>query len=212
MSGAADRANEAGGPVNAAGGPANAAMVRLSKRLSRVLRHAPGSIGLTLDPRGWVPVDELLAALAAHGPPVSRAQLDAVVAGNDKQRFAVLTGRDGVARIRASQGHSVGVPVDLDLPELAPPAELFHGTPAGNLPSIMADGLRPGRRHHVHLSADPATARTVGLRRGTEVAVLVVAAAEMARAGQVFQRSANGVWLTGHVAARYLSRSDAPGR
>ena len=186
-------------------------MVRLSKRISRVLRHAPGSIGVTRDARGWVPVDDLLAALAAHGPPVSREQLDAVVAGNDKQRFAVLTGADGVTRIRANQGHSARVPVDLGLPEVSPPALLFHGTPAGNLPSIMADGLRPGRRHHVHLSADPATARRVGLRRSTEVAVLVVAAADLARTGQVFQRSENGVWLTGHVPARYLTRPDTTG-
>ena len=74
--------------------------VRISRRMSLVLRHRPEVAGLTLDPHGWVPVDDLLAALG-----VDRATLDAVVA-DDKERFAVETGPDGVDRIRASQGHS----------------------------------------------------------------------------------------------------------
>ena len=102
----------------------NREQVRLSKRLSLVLRHRPEVAGLTLDANGWVPVAELLAALG-----ITRAELDLVVADNDKARFAVATGPDGVDRIRASQGHSRRVAVDLDLPPAAPPAVLFHGTP-----------------------------------------------------------------------------------
>jgi putative RNA 2'-phosphotransferase len=172
--------------------------VRTSKRMSRALRHRPGAVGLTLDPHGWVPVADLLAALG-----ITRDQLDAVVAGNDKQRFAIETGTDGVERIRASQGHSV--PVDLGLTPVEPPAELFHGTTAANLPTILAEGLRPGRRHHVHLSADMPTARAVGARRGpADVVVLRVDAAGMSAAGLAFYRSANGVWLTDAVPPRYL--------
>lgn len=185
-------------------------LIRLSKRLSRVLRHAPGSIGVTLDPQGWVPVGELLAALAAHGAPMSRDDLEAVVAGNDKQRFALATGPDGVTRIRANQGHSRGVAVDLALEPAEPPARLFHGTPAANLPSILVDGLRPGRRHHVHLSVDEATALTVGRRRTPQVAILVVDAAGLAATGHLFHRSANGVWLTAYVPPRYLTISSEP--
>ena len=84
-------------------------LVKLSKRMSKALRHDPDRAGLVLDPAGWTPVDALLAALR-----IERAELDAVVAGNDKQRFAVERGTDGVLRIRANQGHSV--PVDLGLP------------------------------------------------------------------------------------------------
>ena len=174
-------------------------VVRVSKRLSFVLRHRPDSVGLRLDPQGWVAVDDLLGALAAHGLVLSREDLDRVVATNDKRRFAF----DGTGtRIRASQGHSVRV--DLGYRPEPPPAELFHGTPRRLLAPILAEGLRPGRRHAVHLSGDVATARAVGARRGEPV-VLRVDAAAMAADGAVFTRSANGVWLTEAVPARYLS-------
>ena len=177
-------------------------VVRVSKRLSYVLRHAPGSIGLTLDEAGWVEVDALLTALAAAGTPVTRAELDEVVTRNDKRRFALdPPGR----RIRASQGHSV--PVDLGYAPEPPPAELFHGTVERLLPAVLAEGLRPGRRHAVHLSADVATARRVGSRRGPPV-VLRVDGAGMHADGAVFTRSANGVWLVAAVPPRYLTVLD----
>ncbi len=173
-------------------------MVRTSKRLSRHLRHAPGEIGLVLGEGGWVAVADLLAALAAHGRAVSREELAHVVAHNDKRRFAFdETGE----RIRASQGHSV--PVDLGLPESTPPPVLYHGTVAAALAAIRREGLRPMRRHHVHLSADVATAARVGSRRGRPV-VLRVDAAAMAEAGHRFLVSANGVWLTDAVPPGFL--------
>jgi putative RNA 2'-phosphotransferase len=176
----------------------------LSRRLSYVLRHAPGSIGLSLDDAGWVDVDELLTALARHGRPVTRTELDDVVARNDKQRFAVdATG----TRIRASQGHSV--PIDLGYAPERPPAELFHGTVERNLAGILAEGLRPGNRHAVHLSPDVSTARTVGARRGRPV-VLRVDAAALAAEGARFTRSANGVWLVDTVPPRHLTVLDPP--
>ena len=173
-------------------------LVRISRRLSLVLRHRPESIGVTLDSAGWVAVDELLAALAAHGTRISRAGLDAVVAGNDKSRFAF---DPAGTRIRASQGHTV--PVELGYAPVPPPAVLYHGTVAASLDSIFRTGLRPGRRHDVHLSADRPTAQKVGARRGRPV-VLAVDAPRMAADGHEFRRSANGVWLTAAVPAEYL--------
>lgn len=172
--------------------------VRISRRLSMVLRHRPQSVGIALDPAGWVAVDTLLAALAAHGTRISRAELDAVVAGNDKQRFAFDPSGAG---IRASQGHTV--PVDLGYTPLPPPAVLYHGTVAASIDSILRTGLRPGRRHDVHLSADVRTAEKVGARRGAPV-ILEVDAARMAADGHEFRRSANGVWLTAAVPAEYV--------
>lgn len=165
--------------------------VRLSKRLAYVLRHDPGSAGVTLDPAGWTDVDGLLAALARTGPAVTREDLERVVAGSDKQRFAL----DG-DRVRAQQGHSV--PVDLGLAPTEPPEVLFHGTVARPLPAILAGGLRPQGRHHVHLSPDVPTARAVGARRGRPV-VLSVAAGALWRSGRPFYRSGNGVWLVDAV-------------
>ncbi|MFK0171225.1 RNA 2'-phosphotransferase [Streptomyces sp. NPDC090306] len=170
--------------------------VKVSKYLSKHLRHQPERIGLVLDEAGWVEIDTLLAATRAHGFPVSRAELDHVVATNDKRRFAV----EGT-RIRASQGHTVEV--DLGLPATAPPAYLYHGTVARNLDAIRAEGLRPMNRHDVHLSADRETAARVGARRGRPV-VLSVDTGAMHRDGHEFRVSANGVWLTAAVPARYL--------
>jgi putative RNA 2'-phosphotransferase len=175
------------------------AIVDTSKLLSYVLRHRPGSIGLTLDPHGWADVDTLLAALTAHGRRVDRALLDRVVGDNDKRRFAFSA--DG-ARIRASQGHSVAI--DLALPPQAPPPVLYHGTAGRFMKSILAQGLRAGARRHVHLSRDVDTARRVGARHGVPV-VLRVDAARMAADGSTFYVSENGVWLTDAVAARYLT-------
>lgn len=173
-------------------------LVRASRFLSLVLRHRPEHVGITLDPAGWVRVDELLAAARRSGFALDRATLERVVAENDKRRFA-LSG-DG-ARIRASQGHSVDV--DLGLAPQAPPEELFHGTATRFLESIRSEGLRPGSRIHVHLSPDEATARTVGRRHGAPV-VLRVAAGDMHRDGHELVRSENGVWLALAVPAMYL--------
>jgi len=179
------------------------AAVRDSKFLSGVLRHNPGKIGVELDAAGWVDVDVLLAALASHGRRVGRSRLDYVVEHNNKKRFEYDASG---TRIRASQGHSV--PVDLGYESRVPPETLYHGTATRSLDSIFSEGLKPGRRHHVHLSVDIETAAKVGARHG-KPAVLVVAAARMHEAGHEFFRSTNGVWLTEHVAPQYLSPTSA---
>ncbi|MEU9332999.1 RNA 2'-phosphotransferase [Streptomyces sp. NPDC048290] len=170
--------------------------VKVSKYLSKHLRHQPERIGLEPDTGGWVEIDTLIAAAAAHGFRFTREELDQVVATNDKQRFAV----EGT-RIRASQGHTIDV--DLGLPPATPPPYLYHGTVARHLDAIRAQGLRPMNRHAVHLSADRETATRVGARRGRPV-VLAVDSGAMHRDGHVFQVSANGVWLTGAVPVGYL--------
>ncbi|GAA4025613.1 RNA 2'-phosphotransferase [Allokutzneria multivorans] len=172
-----------------------ARLVSVSKRMSRHLRHAPEEIGITLDAAGWVAVADLIAALR-----ITRAELETVVAGNDKRRFAFdETGE----LIRASQGHSVAV--DLGLEAAVPPATLYHGTVERFLPAILSEGLRPMKRHAVHLSADVETAHRVGSRRGSAT-ILVIDAAAMSADGHTFHRSANGVWLTSTVPPRYLTR------
>ena len=171
---------------------------RHSKFLSQHLRHQPEAIGLTLQAGGWVTVADLLAACAAHGHPLTRDELDDLVEDNDKQRFAY----DEVGqRLRAQQGHSVAV--DLELAPAAPPAVLYHGTAPAALPAIRVTGLQKMSRHHVHLTADEATARRVGQRRGRPV-LLTVAAAAWHAAGGVFYRSGNGVWLTEGVPPQYV--------
>src|SRR6185369_8308359 len=179
----------------------NRRLVTLSKFLAKHLRHAPDALGLSLQPGGWVPVDDLLAASEKVGFPISYDELIECVETNDKQRFSFDDTGD---LIRANQGHSVEV--DLKLEEAEPPEVLFHGTVERFLASIVAEGLKKGKRHHVHLSVDVATARKVGARRGKPI-VLQVDALRMHRDGHTFFVSVNGVWLTEAVPVDYLKRT-----
>lgn len=175
-------------------------LVKISKYLAKHLRHQPERLGLTLAPGGWVPVDVLLAACARHNFPLTRAELDEVVARNAKRRYSYdATG----TAIRANQGHSVAV--DLQLAAVAPPPLLYHGTGERSIESIMREGLRKMARHHVHLSPDVDTARVVGARHG-KPAILSVATGAMHRDGHTFYCSENGVWLVDHVPPHYLQR------
>ena len=169
--------------------------VKVSKYLSKHLRHQPERIGLALDEGGWVEIDTLIAAAAAHGFRFTREELDHVVAANDKKRFAIDGTRSAPARATASRSTS-GCPG-------TPPPYLYHGTVDRFLDAIRAEGLRPMNRHAVHLSPDRETATRVGARRGRPV-VLSVDAAAMHRDGHLFHVSANGVWLTETVPPRYL--------
>lgn len=172
--------------------------VRISKFLSLHLRHQPADLGLTLEPGGWVPVADLIAGAARKGIPITPAELAEVVRASDKRRFAF---DESGTKIRANQGHSAEV--DLQLEPAEPPAMLYHGTADRFLAAILRDGLRKMNRHHVHLSADTATAAKVGSRHGRLV-TLEVDAAGMHAAGHAFFRSANGVWLVDAVPPGYL--------
>lgn len=175
-------------------------LIRISKYLSKHLRHQPERLGLTLQDGGWVGVEELLAACSRNRMPLTRAELDEVVERNSKRRFSYDAGG---TRIRANQGHSVEV--DLQLAPMEPPETLYHGTGHNAVDSVLEAGLLKMRRHHVHLSVDVATARMVGSRHGRPV-VLAVAAGEMHRGGHEFFVTENGVWLVEHVPPAYLER------
>lgn len=175
-------------------------LVKISKFLSKHLRHAPEAIGITLEPGGWVEVETLLEACAKHGMRISRETLNTVVTDNSKQRFGFdETG----TRIRANQGHSTNVTLEFE--SLTPPETLYHGTATKFLPSIFESGLKRMKRHHVHLSSDTETAAKVGLRHG-KLAMLEVDARAMVEAGFIFYRSENNVWLVDFVPTKYLSQ------
>jgi putative RNA 2'-phosphotransferase len=176
---------------------ASASHKDVSRFLSRVLRHEPQSIGLTLDAHGWVHVDALVERAGAHGMRLTRDLVLHVAEVSDTQLFA----SDGTGRIRANHGHTV--PVDLGIKPSRPPSILFHGTAMASVASIRAEGLVPGVRQYVHLSADAAAATSVGRRRGRPV-LLRVAAGRMWSAGYKFVRSASAVWLTPVVPAEFI--------
>ncbi|MBE6762830.1 MAG: RNA 2'-phosphotransferase [Ruminococcaceae bacterium] len=176
-------------------------LLAASRFLSLLLRHKPDAAGITLDEHGWADVPQLLRGMA-HRHPLTMAQLEEIVRTDSKQRYAFNADK---TKIRANQGHSVRV--DVELEQLEPPAVLYHGTGEKNVDSILKEGLLPQTRLYVHLSKDTDTAQTVGARHG-KPAVFVVESGRMYADGFVFYRSQNGVWLTAHVPPAYLKRDD----
>ena len=173
-------------------------LTRTSKFLSLVLRHSPERIGLALEHGGWASVSELLRLANESGHSLTEDALFRIVEENDKQRFSLTPDRTW---IRANQGHSIQV--DLGIESSEPPEYLYHGTAKKNLVSIRRDGLLPGKRQHVHLSLDEATAVAVGSRHGSPV-VIVIESGVMCQAGLEFLLSSNGVWLTRHVPLQFI--------
>lgn len=171
-----------------------------SKFIAYVLRHAPESIGLALDAEGWADIDALVAGAVASGRGLTRPDVVHATVSGAKKRYE-LSG-DG-QRIRALQGHSTPQ-VQRSFEPVVPPARLFHGTATRFLDAIRAQGLLPGTRQHVHLSADEATAVQVGQRHG-KAHVLWVDAGRMHAMGHAFHRAENGVWLTQAVPPEFLS-------
>ncbi|MCF0114206.1 MAG: RNA 2'-phosphotransferase [Erysipelotrichaceae bacterium] len=172
---------------------------RISKQLCYVLRHAPESIGISLDNHGWAKVKELIQGYNEHhSDKLDRELLEKIVAEDDKMRYSFS--EDG-SKIRCNQGHSIQV--DVELEEKVPPKVLYHGTGRKYVGSIFAQGLLPKTRLYVHLSKDVATAIKVGSRHGEPV-VFEVDSQRMVEDGYTFYLSVNGVWLTKLVPAKYL--------
>lgn len=173
---------------------------KISKFLSLILRHQPESIGLKLDENGWADVEELRAKSAKRRIYFTPEELDEVVETNNKKRFAF---NEDKTMIRASQGHSIDI--DLALEAKQPPEFLYHGTAEANITSILEKGIEKRTRQHVHLSADKETATKVGMRHGKPV-ILTIRTGTMHQEGLSFYQSANGVWLTDFVDAKYISK------
>lgn len=170
-----------------------------SRFISLILRHKPEVIGITLDERGWASVDELIAGVARTRV-FNMEMLEEIVRSDEKMRYSF---NEDKTKIRANQGHSVHV--DVELAERTPPPLLYHGTGEKYIPSIEKTGLIPKTRLYVHLSSEYATSQNVGSRHGKPV-VFKVDTERMAKDGHKFFISENGVWLTKSVPAEYLEK------
>lgn len=168
-----------------------------SKFISLILRHKPDVIGITLDEHGWANVDELIAGVSKTHP-INMDILEQIVAEDEKQRYSF---NEDKTLIRANQGHSI--PVDVELEEKEPPEILFHGTGEKYVDSINKSGLIPKSRLYVHLSSNEETAYKVGTRHGKPV-IYKVKSKKMYQDGYKFFCSVNGVWLTKAVPVRYI--------
>jgi len=174
-------------------------MKNQSRKISYLLRHNPED--LRMDKEGWVMVDDLLDKLG-----LTKSELDYIVENNDKKRFGYS--KDGL-KIRASQGHSEKLKLDIKFNEVQFPHTYYHGTVFLNLASIEKHGLKPQSRSHVHLSKDIETAKKVAerhLRRGDTYLILEVDGNQMKRDGYKIYESDNGVILVDEVPPKYIKR------
>ena len=172
-----------------------------SKFISLILRHKPETIGITLDEHGWANVQEMIEGINHSGShTLDMDFLEEIVRTDEKQRYSF---NEDHTLIRANQGHSV--PVDVELEKKTPPDILWHGTGEKYVDSIDIQGLIPKSRLYVHLSSDEETARKVGSRHGRPV-IYQVDCRKMTEDGYQFFLSANHVWLTREVPVRYLKK------
>ncbi|MCR4686011.1 MAG: RNA 2'-phosphotransferase [Lachnospiraceae bacterium] len=173
---------------------------QIGKYLSLILRHKPETIGIELDSHGWASVDELIDGVKKTYPEISFAFLEEIVSSDNKQRYSF---NDDKTKIRANQGHSIGV--DLELKPVCPPDILYHGTGEKYVNSIDSEGLIKKSRQYVHLSADIDIAKKVGIRHGKPV-IYLIDSKKMYEDGYRFYLSENGVWLTNDVPVQYLKK------
>ena len=172
---------------------------KTSRFISLILRHRPDTIGISLDEHGWASVEELLVGISKTQY-IDMEMFEKIVKTDSKQRYSF---NEDKTLIRANQGHSIDV--DVELPKKQPPVILYHGTGEKYVASIDEQGLIPKSRLYVHLSGDEATATIVGSRHGRPV-VYEVLASQMYHDGYEFFQSVNGVWLTKSVPVQYLKK------
>lgn len=170
---------------------------QIGKKITYLLRHNPD--GLVIDKNGYVSVPSFLSKVG-----ITQSDLDHIVDTNDKKRLAY---NDDKTKIRASQGHSIKV--DVELKAVRPPRTLYHGTTPDNYNNIMKTGLNKMKRLHVHLSDDEDVAYSVGKRysKYKEPIILEIDSAEMYADGYKFYLSENGVWLTDNVPSKYINEN-----
>lgn len=174
-------------------------LTEVSKYISLILRHKPEVIGITLDEHGWADVTELIKGIEKDHKGFNMGILEEIVRTDNKQRYSF---NEDKTKIRANQGHSINV--DVELQECTPPEYLYHGTGEKYVESIQKEGLKPKSRLYVHLSQDLDTAKNVGTRHG-KCRIFVIDTKRMTEDGYKFYKSANNVWLTKEVPVSYFT-------
>ena len=196
---------------------------KISKYLTKILRHRPQKVGLSLDPGGWINLNTLVSALTKKGMKVSFSEIIEVIYKSEKPRFSIKPAF-GVSKrggrkpqilevkhnpeqysIRAAYGHSF--PVDLNIMPTEPPERLYHGTAEQFLDSIFTEGLKPMGRQFVHLYQNSEGALDVGGRKGKAV-LLVINTSAMYTEGCAFYQAGDGIWLTHNVPPTYIQLNE----
>eukprot|EP00995_Heteronema_vittatum_P012330 NODE_820_length_1166_cov_384.873769_g576_i0.p1 GENE.NODE_820_length_1166_cov_384.873769_g576_i0~~NODE_820_length_1166_cov_384.873769_g576_i0.p1 ORF type:complete len:334 (+),score=118.24 NODE_820_length_1166_cov_384.873769_g576_i0:22-1002(+) len=152
------------------------AMHSYSKKLSKLLRHDARARDLPMRSDGYMLVDDVIALPEFRG--VTLSALKTIANRDDKGRFKVKEGPDGVAMVRCNHGHSFEVP-DLELEPIQLPSRahpeplpvLVHATFRHGWRVIREEGLNRMTRTHIHFAAEQGAGQFPGIRRNAEVLV-----------------------------------------
>lgn len=171
-----------------------------SKRLSFALRHGADELGLKMTSNGFVALAAILSHIKFRG--LDEATVALIVRDNDKQRFTIAVGEDGMYYIRANQGHSMAN-VEVDLQKLTKATDIpcaVHGTYYEAWRFIEKEGLNRMKRQHIHFAKGlPGDKEVIsGMRKNCEVLVYVDVE-QMLRDGIEIFTSKNGVVLTAGI-------------
>jgi RNA:NAD 2'-phosphotransferase (TPT1/KptA family)/8-oxo-dGTP pyrophosphatase MutT (NUDIX family) len=211
---------------------------KLSKLLAFLLRHRPDSVGLTLDPEGWVEVAALVEGINEQErlPFALNAQdLLTLVGGVSAELFEITSADASAERVRARAGHSVeGVALAAQsVPEflffrLEPDAfDVYRGAQSLSAPEgapfrLVEDEALVGEEHLVVVEAGRAVRNGASFEAQDEPGVFLCQRVPLRyvfshRAGYVRQISAGGVLVRGTGGAvefaliRTLPRSQTQG-
>ena len=174
---------------------------KLSKTLAYILRHHPEAFDLKLAADASVQTDKLLNALENKFKQITKNDLIEVVENDPKGRFSFI---DGEKKIRANYGHSIAG-LNPEYKAVKPPEFLYHGTTPKVKNKILNQGIKAMNRNYVHLSANIEEAKKVAHRRTKKALIFKVRALKAYQAGQKFYKTAEDIYLTDQVAAKYLS-------
>lgn len=189
----------------------------LSRALSRTLRHVARQQGIPQDDAGWCKIADILAKPPYTNMDVANEEnILRAVDDNKKKRYELNADKTA---IRAVQGHSVAVDVDMApvTRDTLPPV-LVHGTNAAAWPLIREHGLNRMKRLHVHLAPGlPGRDGVIsGMRANADVHIYLNGP-HLLEDGVPLFRAANGALLSpgidGVIPPRYFARvTDASGR
>ena len=179
-------------------------LFRLSKALTRLLRHKAAEEELPLREDGFFEVEAIVRTREMRSHGARSAEILYAIQQDSKKRYT-LRHFDGVPWVRAAQGHSQAVRKDLVMRRLRRrelPPYLYHGTRSRNCRSILRGGLLAGGpsgcRTDIHLVEHlPDSGQRVlsGWRSNCELAIQVDSRRADA-GGCTFYVSDNDVYLT----------------
>lgn len=184
--------------------------IKISRKLSTILRHTAIKRKLYIDNSGWISIDDIFTKCDEFKQ-VSVEDILYIVNNNDKKRFSIED-RNNKLYIKANQGHSIKKVKDkFLLKEIKSPdyiREIVHGTYKKNIDLIKKNGLCRMARNHIHFAKKKET--QYGIRKNAQVFIYVDVNNAM-KDGIKFYESENEVILSpgigkdGIIPSKYLT-------